>query len=519
MRNISVNLFLICLFLIGTANLYSATFSGGDGTTIPYQITYLADIEELADSVNLGVTSFLGKSFELTADIIDSVRTMIGNDVYYFQGLLNGNNKRITLALDYIDSLNRYVGLFSQLGDGGSIYNLIVDGYVIGGASSRCVGGFAGFSTGIAFWYCTNLSDITGESPTSSVGGIVGAAVGIGNGDGEFVYCINNGTITGGRYVAGIIGCATDISGEDATMQHCKNAGTIRGIGSNYSSYIAGIIAFCGGDNVFNIALNLVNIGNIEGNNYDYASGIIAYFERGRLSVGSNSGIVEGARITHSGIVAYVGIDVRVSGFINTNWIEPIGNAGAIVGINDGQVDSCYFDEQMCIVDDIGINRGISISVSGFPTVGMIGISLRSLLPSIGSYSWPPSSFMHPQLYPVLDNSGHPIYLLAAAPIYLPTGQKVDNVTNDFWVSNENMYPPPFFTPPAITLLSPYYFQWGWYNPYKQFSLYNYVEILTPNIATIRSRLGWDSLAVRLTNHPTDTNYRIYEKVVPIYVR
>ncbi|MCL2040054.1 MAG: hypothetical protein FWG85_06465, partial [Bacteroidetes bacterium] len=131
-------------------------------------------------------------------------------------------------------------------------------------------------------------------------------------------------------------------------------------------------------------------------------------------------------------------------------------------------------------------------------------------------------------LYPriITYDPDHPIELLAAAPIYLQnnpiTGdpERLDYVTQDFYVSNYNTYPP--FLPPNL-LLPPFYYQWGWYNPnYIPFSANGFIEMLQPNIASIRMRLGWDSLAVRLINYnyPPYSNYNIvFEKIVPINVR
>ncbi|MCL2039267.1 MAG: hypothetical protein FWG85_02430, partial [Bacteroidetes bacterium] len=170
----------------------------GLGThTDPYEIHFVADLNTLASNVNAG-NSYLNVFFKLMSDI-PTFTQMIGDDVNYFAGYFDGQNNKITVNINE-NATN--VGLFSQV-DGGSIYNLIVDGSVVGGQQRENVGGFVGEFLSGDISSCTNLADVTGLAYNSSVGGIAGA---VGYNGGGMIENNNNGTITGGQYVAGIAG-------------------------------------------------------------------------------------------------------------------------------------------------------------------------------------------------------------------------------------------------------------------------------------------------------------------------
>ncbi|MCL2039255.1 MAG: hypothetical protein FWG85_02365 [Bacteroidetes bacterium] len=516
---------IICLMFLVSASLYSATFSGGNGTIAnPYLISSVPDMEELADSVNSGITSFAGEQFIVTANI-GVVTQMIGDDVNYFAGYFNGGGRKITVNINS-DAAN--VGLFSKI-DNGGISSLIVDGSVTGGPASQNVGGFVGQVLLCGFHDCTNLADVTGESATSSVGGLVGTAnFAI---SGYIADCYNNGTITGGQYVAGIAGKII-MNNSYLTLKYSMNAGTIQGNNttSEMPTYIGGIVGYV--KDPTDIYCN-VNIGIILSNDFNYAGGIVGQIETFGaseyfgyfVSSNSNSGIVDGAIDYVGGIAGYVGNDVIVDRSINTNWVDS-GTAqyfGAIVGENNGLVEHCYNDEQMCILDVIGVNNGSANSVSSLPTEKMLGTNLP-----IAPLDTPP------QLYPIIGAFSpgfcHPILLLSVAPIYLQdnplTGvpERLDYVTAPFYVSNGWAYPPPNYIPYNF----PY--QWGWFNQgYIPFSANGFIEIVPLNNANIIVHGGGqDSLSVQLEyNWLINTNYNgfysgnyniIFEKIVPIYV-
>jgi len=449
---------------------------------------------------------------------------LLPNDMYtqVFTGTFDGRNNRITVA---INSNATNVGLFSQVGSGAKIHDLIVDGQITGGINSQNVGGIAGEVSVCEIAYCTNLAEVTGLSSTSSVGGIVGSII-------DFAIlggCSNNGTITGGQYVGGIIGKSVNTA---ESIKYCRNAGTIQGNKNNVAldggRYIAGIVAYISDATNFH---DHTNIGKILGSDFNYAGGIAGYLGNCYVAASCNSGIVADAKNYVGGIVGYLS-NASLEGCINTNWIDSgTAVAGAIVGYNNGTLTNNYFDEQMCIVNGIGNNPNSSVpnQAEGRPTVSMLGNILEPLLKPNGvgfgpGYNWVFANNLYPRLgEPApITYYDHPIALLSAAPIYLkeipPPMEKLDDVSTDFYVSNYNTNPP-FLPPPPIT--PPYYYQWGWYpgGVFTPSSQMGYISVPnTPppylNNAIINGTgVGQDALAVRLT---TDL---IYEKIIPINVR
>ena len=488
---------LLGLFLFGTANIFAQ------------QIWNVNDWNNFANNPNQFT------NWELMADI-GPVTQMV---VVPFTGSFNGNNRRITVN---ITSNAPNVGLFSQV-SGSAIYHLVIDGFVTGGLLSENVGGLVGQVSSGQIFRITNLADVIGNASNSSVGGIAGAM----EGD---IYCVdntNNGTIMGGRYVAGIIGKVAAI--EVLFMKYCKNAGVI---GDNnkqgLSSYIAGIIAYVTEQEGQKICISdVVNIGKILSQNFDYSGGLVAHLGSGYVHASSSSGIVSGATNTVGGVVGYLG-NAGIYGCINTNWVERGSalNFGSIVGFNNsGTLVNCYYDNQMSILGGIN-NNDIFGEAEGRNTIDMLGYALETELTSgtgIGIYSdcgcgW----YFQDNLYPSsCGGYNHPIYLLSAAPIYLQNNERLDNVTQNFFVSNFESLVPPMFNP-FQPIEFPY--RWGWYpgGGFIPFSMMNFINVpfsaVPPflNNATIMVPSGgWDSIAVRLTQ-PVGAD--IYEKIVPINV-
>ena len=134
--------FLLILLCFLVSNIFNPVFGAwqGEGTeTEPYLLQSRADVEALADSVNNGIHWSRGKHFKLTQDITDSVRTIIGttiqithtefDNIKVFQGILDGNNHKITLAINNTNINDGFSGLFNQLYEA-EVRNLTIDGYV-----------------------------------------------------------------------------------------------------------------------------------------------------------------------------------------------------------------------------------------------------------------------------------------------------------------------------------------------------------------------------------------------------
>ena len=449
---------IICLIFLVSASLYSQ-----DTIRTP---------RDFADMVPNG-------SYTLMNDI-----TVTQMYTQTFSGHFNGNNKKITVQ---INENATSVGLFSQLGSGGSIRNLVVDGSVIGGQQSGNVGGIVGqlLSGHIAF--STNLADVTGDGNRSSVGGVIGA-INMTNHGSDILDCVNNGTITGGYNIGGVIGAI--FNGAGISLNLCKNAGIIKSNSPN-PHCMAGIIGVIFGECFLNVA---VNIGKILSSKSEYAGGIVGYFENGQLTLGTNAGIVDGAMNSVGGIVG--GGTAGLFGCINTNWVDS-GSAqyfGAIVGMNNGIVglgivDNCYYDNQMCAIGGIN-NQDVSNSAEGRPTALMIGSNLPIA-----------TNNPYPQLYPMVNYfNPHPIDLLAAAPIYPYPNPYIANITQDFKVSNNYWFP--------IQFPYPYRFRWTSVNGFINIPANSDDAFINPPFGVLRQ----DTLRVILPGEP-------YTKDVPIWLR
>jgi len=151
-----------------------------------------------------------------------------------FSGRIDGDGFKIYIEIDYYST---NVGLFSELTEA-HISDLIIDGSIIGRRNSINVGSIAGLVSNTFLRSILNLADVTGEGASSSVGGIAGS---INSSSTE--RCTNNGTITGGQYVAGIYGRVINMSDNS---KYLNNAGTIQGNRTHLTenSCIAGIVAY-----------------------------------------------------------------------------------------------------------------------------------------------------------------------------------------------------------------------------------------------------------------------------------
>ena len=149
-------------------------------------------------------------NYILTEDI--TVSTPYAND---FSGTFDGNGHTITLN---ISSTSYNTGLFSKIGQNGTVKNVITAGSVMG---KSVTGAVAGLNYG-TIQKCWNQANVTG---TTNVGGIVGT-----NGSSSssnlihatVTGCYNTGSVKGKRYIGGIVG-----NSANSTLEKCASTGTI----------------------------------------------------------------------------------------------------------------------------------------------------------------------------------------------------------------------------------------------------------------------------------------------------
>ena len=393
---------LFALLLVGKLN---AQFGGGNGTEAdPYQITSKADMEALADSVNNGNYWSKDKHFKLMKDINDSIRFCIGkydeDNLSFpkaFQGNFDGNNKKITLALNFL--FEGYVGLFNCVYNG-IIENLVVDGYVNGiySVGAICgyarnsyiinctnygkisaiaqVGGISGYNIEVDISNCVNYGEINATISTYSsahIGGISGY-----NGKVNILNCVNYGNVNGDTFIGGIAGIS------NAKIINCKNYGNVDG-----RTCVGGIIGHT------EVGCNIsycVNSGSVTATNYG-VGGIAGHFKGDTISYCVNIGTITGKKKTINiypsaeagGIVGMGGFEKYehfvslIDKCINSGLVTGTTSTGGIIGraynldkvsncINTGAVSSssgamgciageveygstiinCHYDKQMC---------------------------------------------------------------------------------------------------------------------------------------------------------------------------
>ena len=290
---------------------------------------------------------------------------LVGNQVvrYPYTGTFEGNGKTVSGLYFNDTSANFDVGLFSYVGEGGTVQNVgIADSYLCG---SQSIGAVVG----------NNFGTVTGCYNTGTVisSGTAGGVVGANNG--TVTGCYNTGTVSGTDSVGGVVGSSrgsyTYGSGSiksNAIVTDCYNTGAVSG-----TTDVGGVVGYTGAyyssssGIVFSTAIvtDCHNTGTVSGKNN--VGGV----------VGAHSGIVTGCYNTGTvsgtsdvgGVVAYnngIVMDCYHSGSISGTT-----NIGGVVGYNTsdtGTVTNCYFDSTVYTGDAIGTNEGTATNVEGKST-------------------------------------------------------------------------------------------------------------------------------------------------------
>lgn len=187
----------------------------------------------------------------------------------YYSRTFDGNNHTVTgMYVDANDSAKfNYGGLFGMTGPDAVIKNLTVEGKIEGTSPytwGRYFGGIVGMSQGKIF-NCTSKVDIATDKNEDYVGGVAGNArhlayctnqgnitakgnytggiTGFLASTGIAYFCVNNGTVSGGRYAGGIAGELDAGSNSGAIVSHCYNKGDISSESIGFNGGIAGNIS------------------------------------------------------------------------------------------------------------------------------------------------------------------------------------------------------------------------------------------------------------------------------------
>ena len=341
MKSLAMIFFACCVVFPA----FGAVYSGGAGTAeSPYQIGSVADWTTLTETPD-----DWDKHFVLTADIDfgGAEIGMVGSSSV-FSGAFDGNGH--VLKNPQVNGSDRFlVGIFGAIDSGALIANLGAENVVVTGSRSGTVEGIPSINVGglvgglldlslldltklricesrgmsqsvrgcgIISCYTTGVVSGTGNSSSSTVGGLVGYALG-----GLIDSCHTTSSVSGDGFCGGLVG---------------SNVGSIT------DSYATGAVSgqYCGG---------LVG-GNGGSITDSYATGAVSAGLYGGGMVGINT----------SDLSKYVddGPVIRTSCAVG----DVMGIAGedsivaGLVGYSDGRIEECY---AVCVISGDGYYGGL----------------------------------------------------------------------------------------------------------------------------------------------------------------
>ena len=315
----------------------------GAGTeNAPYLIDTFEDLAALRDAVNDGQDQ-TGQYFKMTANIDlggeENPWEPIGYGGKSFTGTFDGDGHTISglyLNSSSIGRADRGAGLFTSVGQDGSVKNLTVEGKIDPtGLEHSSIGGVVGVNNGGTISSCTGSVDITG-SVDSNVGGIVGSSE-----SGTIENCCNTGSInvTGSvdSNVGGIVGLAGNPNGRvTVTVENCENTGNVYVTAVKSKGLIGGIVGRANGGSTVSNCRNSGDIsankegnsitGGIVGDNY---GAIFRCYNTGAVSADGATGGVAGQNVCSQS-----GPKSTVENCYNIGDVSGSGDVGGVVGYN-----------------------------------------------------------------------------------------------------------------------------------------------------------------------------------------
>ena len=266
----------------------------------------------------------------------------IGN----FTGTFDGAGYKISglyLNAGNLGPTDQGLGLFTSVGQGGTVKNLAVEGII--DCSERQlnlpIGGIAGKNNGGIISNCTSIVDITG-SVDSNVGGIVGSSE-----SGTIENCRNTGSINVTCSSAGSMNGIGGIVGKtsNGTIKTCENTGNVTV--DHYCTGTGGIVGYAvGGSKVSNcrnsgsIDGNESKTGGIVGENY---GAVLKCYNTGDVRSDGTAGGIAGRNVSENS-----GSGSTVENCYNIGDVSGSGDVGGVVGHNNNSnyynstVKNCY---------------------------------------------------------------------------------------------------------------------------------------------------------------------------------
>jgi hypothetical protein len=250
---------LSVLFMIAAvgAPRADAGFAGGTGQpNDPYQIATAEQLIAVGSDPNM-----LNKHFVLVADI-DLDPNLPGRRVFtqaviaaprgdpndlerlFFTGTLDGQNHMIKNLTIHVNK-GEWQGLFGEIGEGGRVCSLALDGVTI--RNGRRAGALAGWNTGTidrcssagsmhGNWmvgglvgqnggsidHCYSTARVQGDDKSFDLGGLVGTFM-----DGQIVDCHSTGNVSAGTKSHSIGGLVGNSDALDGTIADCWASGSV----------------------------------------------------------------------------------------------------------------------------------------------------------------------------------------------------------------------------------------------------------------------------------------------------
>ena len=295
----------------------------GDGS---YTVTTADGLKNVAKLVNEEGKTDINITLNTDLNLTNMEWTPIGTESQPYTGTFNGKNKTITGLT--VTGSNKYAGLFGDIGSGGTVKNVVLEGVQITSDNSS---GYAGGVAGDSWGTIENCSVSGSVSGTTFAGGVVGSQWG-----GSITGCNSSATVKGEAYVGGIAGETN--SGASLTGCYATGDVTVENDGTN-NSHAGGVVGYNGGGTLTAC----------------YATGSVT---------GSGSGTIYAGGVTGTNVFGTLTACYHAKRNIN----GPNGTTGGVTGRNykdymlgGGIISACYWGSNPDT--GIGYNEGGSTTI------------------------------------------------------------------------------------------------------------------------------------------------------------
>ena len=295
----------------------------GDGS---YTVTTADGLKNVAKLVNEEGKTDINITLNTDLNLTNMEWTPIGTESQPYTGTFNGKNKTITGLT--VTGSNKYAGLFGDIGSGGTVKNVVLEGVQITSDNSS---GYAGGVAGDSWGTIENCSVSGSVSGTTFAGGVVGSQRG-----GSITGCNSSATVKGVIFAGGIAGETN--SGASLTGCYATGDVTVENDGTN-NSHAGGVVGYNGGGTLTAC----------------YATGSVT---------GSGSGTIYAGGVTGTNVFGTLTACYHAKRNIN----GPNGTTGGVTGRNykdymlgGGIISACYWGSNPDT--GIGYNEGGSTTI------------------------------------------------------------------------------------------------------------------------------------------------------------